>query len=175
MFLFAALPLHRSYETKGVIPECIELDDITCTWNDRFAVVCRVHPCDGLSLGIRIEQAVVIHPEVRMPVGSDIVNDVMQQGTIEFQTTCLAGLLGILLYSPHTPQRYIWLLHLIDVDAERPALHEFTQSFPGSLHYQFEIVLLLNAQGKSGESDELVTCAALEPRIAGKNITFVIL
>ena len=141
----AALLFHGSDKAQGVVPKRIELYDISRPGNNRFTVVCGVHPRYGSPLRTGIKQTVGIQPEVGMSAGREVINNITQQTAITFLAACLASLLGVLLYSPYTPQGNVGLLHLVDVDADRFPLHELTQPFLRRLHYQFKVFLLFDA------------------------------
>ena len=57
---------------------------------------------------------------------------------------------------------------------ERLALHEVAQFALCGLHHQFEVVLLLDAKGKSRQGDERVAGTAFKPWVTGEELAFVV-
>ena len=55
------------------------------------------------------------------------------------------------------------------------AFHKLAQRHLGSLHHQVEVLVLLDGESETGQCDERIAGAALEPRIAGKDISVVVL
>ena len=51
-------------EHQGVVPESIELNDITRTRNDGMTVLAGVHPSDGLVATIGVNESVVVNIEI---------------------------------------------------------------------------------------------------------------
>ena len=84
-------------------------------------------------------------------------------------------MLCILLHSPYAPEQNIGLVYLINLRCERLACHELVECAHGCLHYELEVVFLLDRERKTRQRDECVACAALEPRIAGEYVSLVFL
>ena len=80
-----------------------------------------------------------------------------------------------MLHSPDTPHRHIRLFHLIYLARLLLAVHEVAQLALGSLHHQFEVVLLLNGERQSRQRDKGIARATLEPRITCQQVAVVIL
>ena len=108
-----------------------------------------------------------------MLVRLDVAYDVFHQLAVHLQAFLDARLLGILLNGPYGPEGYVGLLHLVYLPG-RLAGHEGAQLFLCRLHDEFEVVLLLDGQCQSGQCDEGVASAALEPRIAGQQVALVL-
>ena len=109
-----------------------------------------------------------------MLVGYDISNDVLYRFAILTVALIASYMLGILLYSPYCPKQYIGLLDFVNLCCKRLALHKLVETARSCLHNKLEIVFLLNRECKTRQCDECIACTALEPRIAGKKIAFVL-
>ena len=166
---------HGGGKPQGVVPECVELNDIAASRYHRSAVGGGVHPGHGLVASVAVEQSVVVGMEIGMLGIADVVDDFVYEGSVSFGAGLLAGVLGILLYGPYGPEQYVGLFDLVDAHAEGLAVHELAQSAHGGLHHQFKVVLLIDGEGQSGQRDKGVSGSALEPGIAGEQIAVFLL
>ena len=81
---------------------------------------------------------------------------------------------GILLDAPNRPEQHVRLVDLINLYAERFALHEFTDAPLGSGHDSLKLVKLSVGNGQTGQRDEHVTRTALEPGITRQHIVTIV-
>ena len=101
--------------------------------------------------------------------------NVLKKFSIHLRALVSTCRLGILLDCPYCPQGHVGLLHLVDLCSDGLSFHKLPQSLFGSLHHQFEVVLLVDGECQTWQGDERVAGAALKPRITGKKITVVVL
>ena len=111
--LIACKHSHLLNELESVVPQRVDLNNITCTWNYRTAVCDRVHPCHSLVTAICCQQTVRCNTQVTVSVVADIVIDEHQEIAILVTTSFQTALLGILLDCPYSPKEDIGVLHLI--------------------------------------------------------------
>ena len=166
---------HRCAELEGVVPEGVELDDVACARYDGVSAGCRVHPCYGLFLAFRVEKSVLAELQVRVAVVLDIMQYVVEQLAVLAVALFATCMFCILLHSPYAPEQNIGLVDLINLRCERLACHELVECAHGCLHYKLKVVFLLDRERKTRQRDECVACAALEPRIAGEDVSLVFL
>ena len=154
------LGCHRGTELQGVVPQGIELYDITGTRHYRTAVGGGVHPCHSTVTAIGIKQTVIVEAQVGMTTLDDIVNNIADQLAITLIALLLSGILHILLDGPDSPEGHIWLFDLIDLHRQRFPLHELTETFLRCSHHQLKVIALVNGQRQSRQSDERVAGAS---------------
>ena len=117
-----------------------------------------------------MEESVFPEFKVRMLVALYELEDVDKQLSVFLECFGVANLMCILLNCPYCPKKHIWLLYLVDKAFEWLARHEVSDALCGSIHHEFEVVVLLNGKREAWEGDERIACTNLEPRIAGKQI-----
>ena len=105
----------------------------------------------------------------------DKADNILDKLSILLEAFFLAGFLGILLQSPDSPQWYVRLLYLSNMNTDRLAFHKLVISLHGSLHHQFEVVIFLDREGETRKSDECIAGTALEPRVTCQDITVIVL
>ena len=102
-------------------------------------------------------------------------DDILDKLSILLEAVFLAGFLSILLQSPDSPQWYVRLLYLSNMNADRLAFHKLVVSLHGSLHHQFEVVILLDREGETRKSDECIAGSTLKPRVTSQDIAIIVL
>jgi len=157
-------------EAERVVPQCVELHDKSCAGHHGASVGRGVHPCGGSFRSVGLHESIVGHEQVGVFAVSDIGEDVPDELSVFLGAAFLAFLFGVLLYAPDGPQWHVGLVELIEFDGERLFLHEFSQSFLSCFHGGFEELCLLDTQRQSGQGNEGVACAGLEPRVSGNDI-----
>ena len=163
-----------STEAQCIVPQRIELNNITTSWNYRFSVGSRVHPCHSLILSISVKESVRMQFQIRMVIAFNKEHDTLDELTIFLQTFLLAGFLSILLKSPDCPERNIRLFQFGNIHRDILSFHEFLISLHGSLHHQFKVVIFLYREGKTRQRDKCISRTALEPRITSQNVSVII-
>ena len=164
-----------STELQSIVPQGIELHDIARTRHNGTTVGRGIHPRHSLVATVGVKQSVLVEAEIRVTTLLDILYDILYQLTVSLKALFLSGILHVLLHSPDGPKGHVGLFDLVDLHRQGLAVHKLTKSLLGSPHHQFKIVALADGQRQAGHGNKRVTGTALEPRIAGQQITFVLL
>ena len=72
------------------------------------------------------------------------VHNLLKQVAILLSTLLSRRLLGILLQGPHSPQKNIRMVHLINLIAERLARHKLLQCLLGGAHHVFKLIQFIH-------------------------------
>ena len=98
-----------------------------------------------------------------------------QQVAIKFVALLAGNIFAILLYAPDCPKQRVGLFHFVDGHGERLLIDVTADSLRGGFHIFLVHLDLADGKRDARHGDKHVAGAALEPRIAGKEIVLAVL
>ena len=87
-----------------------------------------------------------------------------------FDTLVHAHQTAVLLDTPHGPEHHVGHVDLLNVDRKHLTLHVGLETLLGGLHHSLVLIHLVVGQRQTGQRDEHVSGATLEPGITGQHI-----
>ena len=176
LVLFAAIfGKYLFVEFECVVPQCVELNDVSRARGDWAAIALRVHPRHGAVATVGVEQSIVMQEEVGVLAVANELYHLAQQVAVKFVALLTGNIFAILLYTPDCPKQRVGLLHFVDGHGERLLIDVAADSLRGSLHIFLVHLDLADGKRDARHGDKHVTGATLEPRIAGKEIVLAVL